>query len=190
MKEAGIELYFFNPIRPILAIYMNNRDPPQDCRHRRQDGPLSVGSTSPTNTSIKSPRFGHWKDTAIKIEGNAVFSLTVMFLHFYRHLSKKADRLHGLLRRKPQSMKTKASFRCFSDSPTDEELVAENAHLSLSTWLKKNLYIMTPYLVIGHEMITALVLAAQSGVDVPDLGSPYSRQVVCPAGPHVPIMKC
>jgi cardiolipin synthase len=25
---------------------------------------------------------------------------------------------------------------------------------------------MTPYLVIGHEMITALVLAAQSGVDV------------------------
>ena len=54
----------------------------------------------------------------------------------------------------------------FSDSPTDEELIAENAHLSLINVAEHYLYIMTPYLVIGHEMITSLILAAKSGVDV------------------------
>lgn len=164
MKDAGVELYYFNPIRPILAIYMNNRD------HRKIaviDGKIAfIGGINIADEYInKITRFGHWKDTAIKIEGNAVFSLSVMFLHFFRHLSKKPINFMDYYVENP-IYENEGYVQMFSDSPTDEELVAENAHLSLINVAEKYLYIMTPYLVIGHEMITALVLAAQSGVDV------------------------
>lgn len=164
MKEAGIQLYFFNPIRPVMAIYMNNRD------HRKIaviDGKIGfIGGINIADEYInKISRFGHWKDTAIKIEGHAVFSLTVMFLQFFRHLSKKPIDFMDYYVENPK-YDSEGYVQMFSDSPTDEELVAENAHLSLINVAEHYLYIMTPYLVIGHEMITSLVLAAKSGVDV------------------------
>ncbi len=164
IKAAGIELYFFNPIRPILAIKMNNRD------HRKIaviDGKIGfIGGINIADEYInRKVRFGHWKDTAIKIEGNAVFSLTVMFLHFYRHLSKKQINFMDYYVENP-IYHNEGFVQMFSDSPTDEEQVAESAHLSLINVAEHYLYIMTPYLVIGHEMIEALTLAAKSGVDI------------------------
>jgi cardiolipin synthase A/B len=60
LKSYGIEVYFFNPIRPLLAIYMNNRD------HRKIaviDGKvdLSGASTLPTNTSTSFLALGTGK---------------------------------------------------------------------------------------------------------------------------------
>jgi len=164
MKDAGIQLYYFNPIRPILAIFMNNRD------HRKIaviDGKIGfIGGLNIADEYInKIVRFGHWKDTAIKIEGNAVFSLTVMFLHFFRYLSKKPIDFMSYYVENPV-YQNEGYVQMFSDSPTDEELVAESAHLSLINEAEQYLYIMTPYLVIGHEMTMALILAAKSGVDV------------------------
>lgn len=164
MKDAGIELHFFNPIRPLLAIYMNNRD------HRKIaviDGLTAfIGGINIADEYInRKVRFGHWKDTAIKVEGNAVFSLTVMFLHFFRHLSKKPINFMDYYVENP-IYENEGYIQMFSDSPTDEEQVAESAHLSLINVAEHYLYIMTPYLVIGHEMIEALTLAAKSGVDV------------------------
>ncbi|KAF0223993.1 MAG: cardiolipin synthase [Erysipelotrichaceae bacterium] len=164
MKEAGISLYFFNPVRPLLAIYMNNRD------HRKIaviDGKIGfIGGINIADEYInKIKRFGHWKDTAIKIEGNAVFSLTIMFLHFYRHLSKQDIHFLDYKVENPEYL-DEGFVQMFSDSPTDEELVSENAHLSLINEAEKYLYIMTPYLVVSHTMMTALTLAAKSGVDV------------------------
>ena len=164
MRKAGVELYFFNPIRPVLAIYMNNRD------HRKIaviDGKIGfIGGLNIADEYInKISRFGHWKDTAIQIEGNAVYSLSVMFLHFYQHLSKKTIDFNAY-NVKNEPFEGEGFVQMFSDSPTDEELVAESVHLSLINVAEHYLYIMTPYLVIGHEMITSLILSAKSGVDV------------------------
>ena len=163
LKSYGIDVYFFNPIRPLLAIYMNNRD------HRKIaviDGKVGfIGGINLADEYINViTRFGHWKDTAIKVEGNAVFGLSVMFLHFWRHVSKQSVDFEAYrVQCEPQS---DGFVQLFSDSPTDEELVAENAHLNLINEARRSLYIMTPYLVIGHEMLTALMLSAKSGVDV------------------------
>lgn len=164
MNKVGIQLYFFNPIRPLLAIYMNNRD------HRKIaviDGKIGfIGGINLADEYInKITRFGHWKDTAIKIEGNAVYSLSVMFLHIFKHLSKKPVNFLAYQVANPE-YHNEGFIQFFSDSPTDEELVAQSAHLSLINEAEHYLYIMTPYLVIGHEMRTALVLAAKSGVEV------------------------
>ncbi len=164
MKAVGIQLYFFNPIRPILAIYMNNRD------HRKIaviDGKIGfIGGLNLADEYInKISPYGHWKDAAIRIEGNAVYSLSVMFLHFFHHLSKRPINFTDYYVQQAPIL-NEGFVQMFSDSPTDEELVSENAHLSLINCAEHALYIMTPYLVIGHEMITALVLSAKSGVDV------------------------
>jgi cardiolipin synthase A/B len=163
LKSYGIDVYFFNPIRPLLAIYMNNRD------HRKIaviDGKVGfIGGINLADEYINViSRFGHWKDTAIKVEGNAVFGLSVMFLHFWRHLTKQAVDFEAY--RVVCESRPDGYVQLFSDSPTDEELVAENAHLNLINEARRTLYIMTPYLVIGHEMLTALMLSAKSGVDV------------------------
>ena len=57
-------------------------------------------------------------------------------------------------------------FSQFCDSPLDNETVGENVYLNIINRAKKYVYICTPYLVIDNEMMTALCLAAKSGVDV------------------------
>ena len=67
--------------------------------------------------------------------------------------------------------------QAFSDSPTDDEPVSQFTHLSLINSATEYIYIMTPYLVIGYEMMIALINAAKGGVDV--------RIIV----PHIPDKK-
>lgn len=54
----------------------------------------------------------------------------------------------------------------YGDSPMDNEPVGENAYLNIIGRAKKYVYIFTPYLIIDHEMVTAIMLAAKSGVDI------------------------
>ena len=54
----------------------------------------------------------------------------------------------------------------YSDTPLDGEIVGENVYLNIINRARKYVYICTPYLIIDNEMMTALCLAAKSGVDV------------------------
>ena len=81
-RKKGIKCQVFNPFRPILNIIQNNRD------HRKLciiDG--WVGFTGGINLADEyinqKARFGHWKDTAVMLKGEAVWNMTVMFLHMW-----------------------------------------------------------------------------------------------------------
>jgi cardiolipin synthase len=54
----------------------------------------------------------------------------------------------------------------YADSPMDTENVGEHVYLQIINTAKKYLYITTPYLIIDESMMSALCLAAKSGVDV------------------------
>ncbi len=54
----------------------------------------------------------------------------------------------------------------YGDSPLDHENVGENIYLNIINRAKNYVYIFTPYLIIDHEMLTALCNAAKDGVDV------------------------
>ena len=81
-EEYGIQCRVFNPFGPGLNVFLNNRD------HRKItviDG--KVGYTGGYNLAneyfhITEP-FGYWKDTGIRLEGDAVQSLTVAFLEMW-----------------------------------------------------------------------------------------------------------
>ena len=54
----------------------------------------------------------------------------------------------------------------YADSPLDSEAVGENVYLNIINMAKDYIYIYTPYLILDHEMMTALCLASKRGVDV------------------------
>ena len=82
MEADGIQCRVFNPMVPMLHVFMNNRD------HRKitvVDG--KVGFTGGYNLAdeyfnLTSP-YGHWKDTGVRLEGDAVKNLTVLFLEMW-----------------------------------------------------------------------------------------------------------
>jgi cardiolipin synthase len=155
----------FNPLKPRLAILMNNRD------HRKIlviDGKVGfIGGINLADEYINVvERFGHWKDTAVMIKGEAVWSLTVMFLTFYNYLSKNNEDIMQYKNTDVPEYITDGYVQPFSDSPTDEEQVGETVHMNIINLAKRYVYIMTPYLIIGYEMQKALITAAKNGIDV------------------------
>ena len=90
LRRLGIQAKVFNPIKPRLAMQMNNRD------HRKIlviDG--KVGMTGGINLADEyinqKERFGHWKDCSVMIRGEAVWNLTLMFLQFWNYDEKEKD---------------------------------------------------------------------------------------------------
>ena len=173
LQKKGIKCQVFNPFRPILNIIQNNRD------HRKItviDGKVAyTGGMNLADEYINARvRFGYWKDAAIRLTGECVWSFTSMFLElwdyilkiesdytFYRATSMEKHRLQEKIH-----ADEKGFVQPYTDSPLDHEDVGENVYLNIISRAKKYLYIFTPYLIIGSEMRTALVNAAKSGVDV------------------------
>jgi len=163
MRKAGIEVTVFNPFRPRLSSAMNYRD------HRKItviDGNVGFcGGINLADEYINAfPKHGHWKDTAVVLRGDAVRNLTLMFIHlweFSNDVSLDLDRYMPT-----EQFESDGYIQPFGDSPIDNFNVAENAYIQMINCARKYVYITTPYLILDNEMITALTIAAQSGVDV------------------------
>ena len=169
LREKGIQCEVFNRFRPILNIVLNNRDHRKFCII---DG--CVGFTGGINLADeyinKKKRFGHWKDTAVMLKGEAVWNMTLMFLHMWKVVTRSRDYTdfgEYLPRALPEDGAEKEGFiQPFCDTPLDGETVGENVYLNIINRAKRYVYICTPYLIIDNEMMTALCLAAKSGIDV------------------------
>lgn len=167
LEKMGIKCCVFNPMVPILYVRMNNRN------HRKVaiiDG--NTGFTGGINLADEYineiKKHGHWKDSAIMIKGDAVWSMTVMFLTMWEYLrgtDEDLSRYKGKIRYKDKIV-TKGYYQPFSDSPLDNENVGEIVYLNLINKAKRYVFITTPYLVIDYEMIRALTSAAKGGIDV------------------------
>jgi len=167
LQAKGIKCASFNPLRPILNIILNNRD------HRKIlviDG--HTGFTGGINLADEyinqEERFGHWKDTGIMLKGEGVWNFTMMFLQMWNVITGMGCNYSDY---EPYThyngkFETDGFVQPYSDTPLDNETVGENVYLNIINKAKSYLYICTPYLIIDNEMMTALCLAAKSGVTV------------------------
>ena len=167
----GIECYCFNPFSPTLSLRLNNRD------HRKItviDGHTSfTGGINLADEYINQRQKlnGYWKDSGIMLKGQATWNFTVMFLQFWQHLSAAPvdyEKYHVGLDSFPSDCHNHGDgfVQPYADNPLFTEIVAENVYLNMIHRATKYIYITTPYLIVDNEMMTALTLAAQSGVDV------------------------
>ena len=113
--------------------------------------------------------YGQWKDTGIRLEGDAVQSLTVTFLEMWNAVSEKAtndtDFSKYIIHYDYKAQQT-GFVQPYADSPMDNEQVGEEVYISMINKAEKYCWFMTPYLIITDEMTHALCLAAKRGVDV------------------------
>lgn len=168
MRQKGIQCRVFNPLKVIVNMFMNNRD------HRKItviDG--KVGFTGGYNLAdeyfnITHP-YGYWKDTGIKLQGDAVKSLTASFLtmwnaieHTDNDYNKYLDTTDGTYK----AVMKDCYVQPYSDNPLGQDRIGEDVYLNILKNAKDYVYITTPYLIITDEMERELRLAVKRGVDV------------------------
>lgn len=164
LESYGIKCSVFNPFVPILSSKFNTRDHRKICVI---DG--NVGFTGGINLADEYinayEKHGHWKDTSVMLKGEGVFALTAMFLSMWDYLHGEKEDYSKYY---PTEWDTSAPgyVQPFTDNPLDDEAVGETVYLNLINKAKHYVYITTPYLILDSEMITALSIAAKSGVDV------------------------
>lgn len=168
LKSFGIKCKVFSPIKPVLTTVQNNRD------HRKIvviDGKTAfTGGINIADEYInRVQRFGHWKDTGIMLKGEAVKSFTMMFLQNWNADELREDNYSDFIVTDFPELAAIAKpgyVIPYSDSPLDHENVGQNVYLDILYRAEKYVHIMTPYLILDDEMITALCYAAKRGVDV------------------------
>ena len=165
LAAKGIQCRVFNRFVPVMSLRLNNRD------HRKLmiiDG--QVGFTGGINLADEyinqRRRFGHWKDSAILLDGDAVWSMTVMFLTMWDHIASWDEDLDPFRPPAAPVRPWTGYVQPYTDTPLDLETVGQAVYLNMIAKAKNYIYITTPYLIIDVATSTALCNAAKSGVDV------------------------
>lgn len=164
LREDGIKVSVFNPLRPSVDVFMNNRN------HRKViiiDGKTAVsGGFNIGDEYVNwNMRLGHWMDNVLILKGEAVRSFIVMFCSMWNFTCKK-DKLSAEDYFAYNDRVGKGFVQPYGDGPLNNENPAEGVYLKMIENATDYVYITTPYLILDHEMETALILAARSGVDV------------------------
>jgi cardiolipin synthase len=167
LENEGVEVRVFNPIyRYTDKLYMNYRS------HQKIiviDG--NAGFTGGMNLADEYvnlvSRFGVWKDNAVKVEGDAVWGLTVTFLQMWDVCSGGEPLDYNPYRPTKSFEQNDVYCQVISDGPANNPRnPIENIYKQMIYYAKKMLYITTPYLIIEDDMRDALITAAKSGIDV------------------------
>lgn len=168
LRRKGIKCIEFHPLIPLLSLRLNNRN------HRKIaiiDG--EIGFTGGINLADEyvneRDRFGHWKDSALQLCGDAVWSLTMIFLKMWTSVSGEHEDYEAFRPADPEQGRTeqyRGVVQPYANSPLDNENIAANVYLNAISRAKKTLYISSPYIILDQETMGALRLAAKSGVDV------------------------
>lgn len=167
LESMGIQCVVFNPFRPVLSAIQNNRD------HRKIasiDGKVVfTGGVNLADEYINTfEKYGHWKDASIMLKGEAAWSMTMMFLQMW-DLCRRTQtdyEAYRPWREEPCAVPSDGYVQPYADSPMDAENVGEHVYLQMINGARDYLYINTPYLIVDDNMLSALRLAAKSGVDV------------------------
>ena len=165
LEKKKIKCVVFNKINPLSFPIMNNRN------HRKMtivDGKVAfTGGINLADECINiDKKYGYWKDSNIKIVGDAIWTYTVMFLSIW-NVFRESDKDFLVFKYNFKNKKTNKSFIVpYGDTPLDKKQVSKNIYLNIINEASKYLYISTPYLIIDNDMINSLILAKKRGVDV------------------------
>lgn len=163
LREKGFQVVIFNPMQPRLNTVMNYRDHRKICVIDGNTG-FTGGINLADEYINEIEKYGHWKDTVVMLQGEGVWNLTEMFLQLWQFAS--GEEMEADQYRPTCSYPRDGYVQAFGDSPLDTLNVAENAYMQIINHSQRYVYITTPYLILDNEMITALTIAAQSGIDV------------------------
>ena len=166
LRKMGIKCVKFNPFVPVVTNVHNYRD------HRKiaiVDGTIAyTGGINLGDEYInKLHLHGHWKDSAIRLEGVGVKSFVLLFLSMY-NVQSSAEEYFAKYIPEYQPYKDEGIVQVYGAGPRPvyNRQIAEDVFLNILGGAKQYVFMTTPYLVIDYRLREALCLACQRGVDV------------------------
>jgi cardiolipin synthase len=164
LREMGIKTKIFLPVAPVLSTIQNNRD------HRKIfviDGKYAFnGGVNLADEYInKKMVFGHWKDSAVMVTGEAVQSYTLMFLQMW-NIDEKQPEDYKKYILASQEEHGEGYICAFYDNPLISDRVGKTVYLDMLNTAKEYVHITTPYFLPDNEILSAMITAAKSGIDV------------------------
>lgn len=166
LEKLGIRCATFNPLLALKGT-ANYRD------HRKMlivdDAVAYSGGVNLADRYINREHpYGHWKDTGFRLTGAPVRSFTHMFLTFWNAFS--------LQKEEPMPMPPAAAAAepaaqdgwvlSYYDSPLNSEATSNRLYIDLLSQATDYTWFFTPYLMLGDDLLDAMLAAAQRGVDV------------------------
>ena len=152
----------FAPLSPFVSTYYNYRD------HRKIlviDGHTAFnGGVNLADEYInQKEKFGHWKDTAVMLKGEAVKSFTLMFLQMWG-IDEREGEYQKFLSAPVLPAQGAAGYVIpYGDCPLDDDKLGERVYMDILNRSQEYVHIMTPYLILDGEMETAFKFAAERG---------------------------
>ena len=180
LSKLGIKCKAFAPVSPFVSTHYNYRD------HRKIlviDGHTAfTGGINIADEYInRIQKYGYWKDTAIMLKGEAVKSLSLMFLQMWNVDEKQPDFNKYLDYQTEMVEQGNGYVMPYGDWPLDDDKVGECVYIDILNHAHKYVHMMSPYLILDCEMEYALKYAAKRGIDVklilpgiPDKKVPYA----------------
>ena len=166
IQNAGIEVEVFNPVhRYVNRIYFNYRD------HRKiavVDGfyAYTGGINIADEYANLVNRFGHWKDSGVRVEGQGAWGFAAQFIQMWKMMGRTLPNEDDYYRPRHE-VQGVGYCQPFTDGPLNNpDNPIEETYLQLMGSAKRFLYITTPYYAVEESMQKALCIAADSGVDV------------------------
>ncbi len=180
LEAFGIQCKVFAGVTPFVSTHYNYRD------HRKilvVDGHTAFnGGVNLADEYInQKEKFGHWKDTAVMLKGEAAKSFTLMFLQMWELDEAKEESSKFLSYPTVLHKQAEGYVIPYGDCPLDNDKLGERVYMDILNRSLKYVHIMTPYLILDGELETALKFAAERGVEValvlpgiPDKAVPYA----------------
>jgi len=165
LEAAGGRTAAFFPSRiPFLNFKLNYRN------HRKLaiiDGQIGyIGGFNVGDEYVGlNPRFGYWRDTHLRMEGSAVHFMQARFmLDWNISAPEELDEDGRFFPTPPPHDGT--GVQIVTSGPDNELEQIKNGYIKMIHAAKEYVYIQTPYFIPDDSLLTALKMAALSGVDV------------------------
>lgn len=164
MRRAGVDVRCFMPVlMPYLTSKVNYRN------HRKivvTDGRVAfTGGINIAQRYLTGNKLGKWRDTHLRIEGEAVRMLQAVFATDWYFVSDKQ-----LLQSEKYFPKSRITdifpMQIASSGPDSDWASIMQAFFAAISKAQKYIYISSPYFMPNQAILTALKVAALSGIDV------------------------
>lgn len=165
IESYGIKVAVFFPgVLPHINTRINYRN------HRKIvviDGEIGyVGGFNVGNEYVnKGKQFKFWRDTHIRVKGEAVNELNKRFILDWDYAADENMGNMSMYFPIPEAVGS-VGMQIVSSGPDHMEEYIKNSYMKIINNAKNYVYIQTPYLVPDSPMMEALKISALSGVDV------------------------
>ncbi|UHA71977.1 cardiolipin synthase [Paenibacillus sp. 481] len=163
-RQAGVEFHWF---LPLVVSFFRRR---LNFRNHRKivivDGTIGfIGGLNIGDDYLGlNEKLGFWRDTHLRIEGDAVYTLQGVFLHDWAFVTKEI-----IVRRElfpPHACQAQEQVKMISSGPDKSWDAIQELFFSAITAAKYRVWMMTPYFIPDISILFALKTAAVSGIDV------------------------